>query len=262
MDFPGVEWWVGRRARDHEVAAEVIRRGILVGTIATGKYLPSEQVLMVRMGITRYSVRVALAQLASEGLIQKIHGRGSRVLDVTAHASVSVLPAMMRVQDNGLERMKDLLKYRAAQMLLAIGALIAGKGAPSKVAHDALFALGDLTSSDWYASRVMELEEWLWGVLGGSVANEVVRLSSHRLRRLLCGFHSRIPAMMKLEPQTALFEELFAAIKEGNRLKAYALAETGLNARNRFYLRLLETPQQLEPLAPDPLSDGAPAMDG
>jgi hypothetical protein len=146
--------------------------------------------------------------------------------------------------------------------MLAIGALISSKRMPSVNAQRALFELEGLTNTERYAPRVIALEEWVWGLLGSSVKNAAVRLNVHRIRRLLCGFHHRIDETMELAPQAELLAELFRAIREGDRLKAYALAETGLNARNRFYLELLSQPEESPAAGADPPSEGAPAMDG
>ncbi|MEU5427775.1 GntR family transcriptional regulator [Streptomyces olivoreticuli] len=61
-----------------QVAAE-IRNAITAGEIPPGAPVPSESQLMDRYGVSRPTVRNAVAALRSEGLIEVIHGKGSYV---------------------------------------------------------------------------------------------------------------------------------------------------------------------------------------
>ncbi|MGA5130798.1 GntR family transcriptional regulator [Streptomyces olivoreticuli] len=61
-----------------QVAAE-IRNAITAGEIPPGALVPSESQLMDRYGVSRPTVRNAVAALRSEGLIEVIHGKGSYV---------------------------------------------------------------------------------------------------------------------------------------------------------------------------------------
>ncbi|MGW2185779.1 GntR family transcriptional regulator [Streptomyces sp. NPDC001719] len=61
-----------------QVAAE-IRNAITAGEIPPGAPVPTETQLMDRYGVSRPTVRNAIAALRSEGLIEVIHGKGSFV---------------------------------------------------------------------------------------------------------------------------------------------------------------------------------------
>ncbi|HPU52346.1 MAG TPA: GntR family transcriptional regulator [Burkholderiaceae bacterium] len=58
---------------------ERLRRSILEGTLAPGDRLPSESALIDQHGVSRITVRQALADLQSAGLIATVNGKGSFV---------------------------------------------------------------------------------------------------------------------------------------------------------------------------------------
>lgn len=68
-----------------QVAAE-IRNGIAEGEYKPGAPLPSEAQLIERYGVSRPTVRKAIAALRAEGLIEVIHGKGSYVRALPAPA--------------------------------------------------------------------------------------------------------------------------------------------------------------------------------
>lgn len=59
----------------------VLRDGITQGTFAAGTALPTEEALVATFGVARATVRRALAELETEGLVQRRHGRGTFVRD-------------------------------------------------------------------------------------------------------------------------------------------------------------------------------------
>lgn len=59
-----------------------IEKSILDGTYPAGKLLPSENQLVKLYGVSRETIRKALALLLENGYIQKKQGKGSIVLDV------------------------------------------------------------------------------------------------------------------------------------------------------------------------------------
>ncbi|NKQ56151.1 GntR family transcriptional regulator [Amycolatopsis sp. K13G38] len=88
-----------QRARPHADHAarrmrDLLRAGIVRNGTVGGR-LPSEQELMSEYGASRATVRQALGLLRDEGLVTRLHGRGTRVLD---------LPALMSLREyHGVE---------------------------------------------------------------------------------------------------------------------------------------------------------------
>lgn len=60
---------------------DALRRDILVGRFRPGDSLPAERELAARLGVSRLTLRAALARLTAEGLVQPQQGAGNRVLD-------------------------------------------------------------------------------------------------------------------------------------------------------------------------------------
>ena len=64
----------------------VLRDQIVAGTLAGGAALPKEEALCEQFGVSRITVRRALADLAAQGLVQRRHGIGTYVLPRDAPA--------------------------------------------------------------------------------------------------------------------------------------------------------------------------------
>ncbi len=62
--------------------ASAIRSDIQAGTYPPGSLLPSEAELATTFGVTRMTVRQALAGLATEGIIERRHGHGTIVVPI------------------------------------------------------------------------------------------------------------------------------------------------------------------------------------
>ena len=65
----------------HRQVFLVLRAQILGGARAPGSMLPKEKALCEQFGVSRITVRRALADLEAEGLVQRMHGRGTIVRD-------------------------------------------------------------------------------------------------------------------------------------------------------------------------------------
>lgn len=62
----------------HRIAAQV-RREIAAGRYKTGQPIPTEAALQARFGVSRLTVREAVRQLVSQGLLEKKQGKGTFV---------------------------------------------------------------------------------------------------------------------------------------------------------------------------------------
>ncbi len=60
---------------------DALRRDILGGRFRPGDSLPAERELALRLGVSRLTLRAALARLTAEGLVLPQQGAGNRVLD-------------------------------------------------------------------------------------------------------------------------------------------------------------------------------------
>ena len=69
--------------------------GIMSGAYAVGSHLPSERALAETLQVNRQVVREASRRLAQMGLVQVLHGDGTRVLDFRAHGGLDLLALLM-----------------------------------------------------------------------------------------------------------------------------------------------------------------------
>lgn len=79
------------RKRAAEEAADRLRAAILRGDLSAGADLPGERELSERLGVSRLTLRSAIARLEAEGLVQPVHGRGTRVLDFRETGGVDLV---------------------------------------------------------------------------------------------------------------------------------------------------------------------------
>ena len=85
-------------------AAGQIRDAILSGDVAAGDELPSERELALQLGINRTTVRDVLTHLELLGIIERQHGKRSRVLDYRRNGSLDLIPHLVRLGIPGIGR--------------------------------------------------------------------------------------------------------------------------------------------------------------
>jgi DNA-binding FadR family transcriptional regulator len=124
MSFPAL---LPGRPSATRAAEEAIRAAILDGERAPGARLPPERILSARLGVSRLTLRAALASLAAAGLVSVRHGSGYSVRDFRESGGPDLLPGLLQlVADRAALRRvaSDLLRLRrhlAAAVLEANG---------------------------------------------------------------------------------------------------------------------------------------------
>ena len=92
---------------------ELLRSGILDGTYPAHSRMPSESELGTIYQVSRITVRQALSDLHKEGLIFKIHGKGTFVAKPKAFQNVSKLQGLSEAMSQmGYEVINQLLSFR------------------------------------------------------------------------------------------------------------------------------------------------------
>lgn len=116
---------VGSRQTAVDRTADALRTAILGGVHPAGRPLPPERTLSTRLGVSRLTLRAALARLESEGLVHAIQGSGTHVLDVRQSGGLELLgPLLHTALDEGaLPRglLDQALELRRALAIEAIG---------------------------------------------------------------------------------------------------------------------------------------------
>ncbi|GAC1352420.1 MAG: FadR/GntR family transcriptional regulator [Polyangiales bacterium] len=113
------------KRRAAEEASDKIREQILRGEFAAGSDLPGERELSTRLGVSRLTLRAAVARLEAEGLVKPVHGSGNRVLDFRETGGVELLGHLTALAQKGpdvpLTLLANLLELRRAVAVEAIG---------------------------------------------------------------------------------------------------------------------------------------------
>lgn len=105
----------GGKKKAAEEAADTLRRRILRGELAPGAMLPPERDLAEQLGVSRLTLRSALASLEAQGLIEKVHGAGNRVLDFRERGGVELVAHLVDLAlDTGeaTRLLAELLEFR------------------------------------------------------------------------------------------------------------------------------------------------------
>jgi DNA-binding FadR family transcriptional regulator len=108
-------------------AADAIRLRILTGRYLAGQSLPGERELSDELGVSRLTLRSAIAHLEAEGLLRAVHGSGTRVLDfrqtggldLFGHLAALVLSGA--AVPGGLDLFASLMELRRAVAIEAVG---------------------------------------------------------------------------------------------------------------------------------------------
>ena len=98
---------IEREKVSDRVAQELLRL-IGEGRLAPGERLPGERQLAEMMHVSRVSIRSALQQLKTQGLITAIQGGGTRIATVTEEIERG-LSSLVRANDSNL---RDLIEIR------------------------------------------------------------------------------------------------------------------------------------------------------
>ena len=81
-------------------------RGILEELIETelspGEAIPSERALVVRLGVSRVTVRQAIADLVATGVLERVHGKGTYLTGPQVDSRLHLTSFSREMRDRGL----------------------------------------------------------------------------------------------------------------------------------------------------------------
>lgn len=95
---------------------EALRARILDGTYGPHSQMPSEHELCARFGVSRITVRQALGDLQNEGLVFRLHGKGTFVSKPKAFQNVTSLQGFAEAMSSmGYEIANQLRSFRSVK---------------------------------------------------------------------------------------------------------------------------------------------------
>ena len=113
------------RKRAVESAADRLREDILTGTYPAGEHLPGERDLSSALGVSRLTLRSAIARLEAEGLVKAVHGAGNLVMDYRESGGIDLLGHLAELAMQGrvvpVTVLGELLELRRAIAVDALG---------------------------------------------------------------------------------------------------------------------------------------------
>ncbi|MBA3459975.1 MAG: GntR family transcriptional regulator [Deltaproteobacteria bacterium] len=83
---------ISPRESSHQACEHALRRAVIDGSLGPGQRLPAERALAATLGVSRLTLRAALAALTARGLLAVKHGSGYIVQDFTQRGGADLLP--------------------------------------------------------------------------------------------------------------------------------------------------------------------------
>lgn len=188
------------------VAAEhALRDAILSGELAAGDRLPPERELSAKLGVSRLTLRAALATLSANGLLAVRQGSGYTVRDMRETGGSDLLPGLLELAATRGQRddvVADLLRLRrhlAAAVLDAIAERHPAAAARKAVhaAVDAFEATVATRKLDAIAAADLEIVR----ALLDATSSMVLRVCLNPIVALVTS-DARLRAAMYAEPAT------------------------------------------------------------
>lgn len=117
-------WRLDEHSSLYSQIKEILKARILEGVLTANQRMPSESELMSAFGVSRITVRHAMAALQSEGLIYSVHGKGTFVSRPRAFQDLGSLrgfgSAMRQMGYETHSRVLSMKAMRPAQEILEI----------------------------------------------------------------------------------------------------------------------------------------------
>ena len=129
------------RTRLCDRVADELRRQVASGAFAPGARMPATKDLAEQLGVTRLTVREALAQLETAGLVESRHGSGTYVVDLRGRATLQQLATFIGAgRALGVSELQDLLAFRSVIVSGFLDEIVAGASEAQLAQLDAVVA--------------------------------------------------------------------------------------------------------------------------
>jgi DNA-binding FadR family transcriptional regulator len=232
-------------------AMDTLRRRILSGELKDGSMLPGERELSEQLGVSRLTLRSALASLQAEGLIEKVHGAGNRVLPFRETGGIETVAHLARYAiqrgEVPLDLLNDIMEFRRFVAIQVLGT-VTERGTPAELRglRQQLDLLHDVVDD---APRFMEEDLQFARLLVRATHNLAMELlynTALRVLRASPGFE----AVFSVNARETLrvYERLLAMIGDRDPERVQALARRVLEPLDRKTTdRLAELAEVLGP---------------
>ncbi len=188
-----------------DACARVLRNAILSRELEPGQKLPPERKLAESLGVNRLTLRNALAQLASAGLVSVRQGSGYTVNDYQRAGGLDLLPGLMQLSKQrgdlrALARELLFLRRHLASAVLERVAMENDTDALAAVA-DAIATFVAVVDETDDSQRVAEADMDVLAALLTATGSPVLALCLNPVVSVIAGFDELREAMYA-EPKT------------------------------------------------------------
>lgn len=231
-----------QRPRADELVAHRLRDAILRGEYPPGTDLPGERELSVHFGVSRLTLRAAVARLQSEGLVCPVHGSGTRVLDYSLTGGVDLIAHLVvlgSTTGTAIPLLSGLLELRRVLAIEAIGLAAERATLSERTALRAHLTLQSTLVSDPEAYVTSDLA--LARALASASHNTAFVLVANTLTRMLERQPGITTAFM-LDPAGSLkfYTHVIDLIDQGDGITARRYARVLINRLDRQIIATLE----------------------
>lgn len=109
-------------ARAYDLVLDYIKKEIAAGELRLGDKLPSERALMVRLALSRNSVREALRQLENMGFVRSVHGQGSFLVNEAGRGFSELFSMLLLLHQTDRQEFWELRRSLETTALTAAAA--------------------------------------------------------------------------------------------------------------------------------------------
>lgn len=185
--------------------ARQIREAILRGELFPSERLPPERKLAEAFGVNRMTVRSALSQLASKGLLSVRQGSGYRVEDFRRKGGPDLLPGLARLAraDGDLAATAADLLLMRRHMARAVFERIAARGGAANIAaiREAIASFAELVATGADLPAVAEADLRVLAAILDATGSPVLGLCLNPVLAVL-GELPELRTAMYAEPHT------------------------------------------------------------
>jgi DNA-binding FadR family transcriptional regulator len=218
-----------------DACAEKLRAAILDGTFSPGVRLPAERNLAERFGVTRPTLRGALARLAARGLVHAHQGRGTIVCDFQETGGPDLIGEILAGTKDQSGIMRDLLAVRRALASVVLERVAQVRPDPAPVREAvALFAVQVQQGASPEALAATDLAI-LRALLAGT-GSPVLKLCLNPILQVLGSFSALRTAMYQQPQDNLLGWQLLVAWMEEPSLEQVPTLMAALADRDQTTL--------------------------
>jgi DNA-binding FadR family transcriptional regulator len=231
----------GRGRTAHEQAAAKLRRFILSEKVKHEGLLPPEERLAKQLGVSRLTLRSAVAILVEQGLLTVAAGVGTHVRSWKTDGSFELFGTRLRMAqgtDEAEPLMKQALWLRRTMYCGAVELLCTGKPKLDYAKAGAFMLGGLFLGHEGPAGKQLDEEEKVMCNLIEATDNTPAIMLAHALRRTFAAIGHWSGAKPKLNNATKDFIELVELLEERKQTAAEKAMLAICKLRENAYVEL------------------------